>query len=362
MSTTTSKSRLLVNASRIAPLGGLYAFTVEVLRCLARTGAPVAALVPADVVLPDGVERLPAPQWLAMRGAGSSPRSLFGLVYALVQGWRYRHWRVLSTMHLGLALHRNQAIVVHDLRPRFLPDTVAQGIYFRLLLPRILRRARGVITVSQTSKRELAKTYRIALERIYVVPNVLRAPLERVPQCDTAERPYLLMVNAGYRHKNAMELLLQYPLWSREYRLKILATPGEPRKQLHETASRLGLLPSIDFLPQASEVELATLYTHAAALVYPSQMEGFGLPPLEAMAYGTPVIVSESAVFREILADAPIYVRLGDAGSWQQAFEAIPAARAPERVEHGRGIAAQYTQQRMCAALDEALRGIWPDN
>lgn len=360
MSMPRTQRGILLNASRVAPVGGLHAYTAAMLRCIAAAGGrQTAALVPAQMEVPQGMARIDAPAAIGMVNASSWQRSLRGLRYAARQSWRYREWHVLSTTHLGLPGHRHQVLTVHDLRPRFMPDSWVQTVYFRFLLPRALRRADGVLTVSETSKDAIAATYGIAREKIFVVPNVVRAVPVAVDV--PPEVPYLLMVNATYRHKNAGEVLEQHALWRGRYRLKILAGEGSYRDELRARVKMLGLETAVDFLPRVSDEELAALYTHAAALVYPSRMEGFGLPPAEALLYGTPVIVADIPVFHEILGEAPLFVRLGDTASWQRALEGIEAARSAERVEHGREVAAQYSEARMSAALAAALRAIWRD-
>jgi len=363
MSTQTPQKALLVNASRVPPIGGLHAFTAAVLRCMAaKYGAGTAAIVGWGTELPEGITRLEAPETIPAAIPSSWPRSLRGFYHSALQSRRYRDRKVLATTHLGFPWHQHQVLTVHDVRPRLMPESWVQTVYFRWVLPHVLRRANGVLTVSQTSKAAIVKNYGIRPERIYVVPNVVRTvPAASIPAMVREEAPYLLMVNAAFRHKNAHELLEQHALWSPRYRLKIVAGPGSYRDELQAEVQRLGLSSSVDFLSQVSEEELASLYIHAAALVYPSLMEGFGLPPAEAMAYGTPVIVSDIPVFREVFGDAPLFVRLGDATSWKQALDGIDEARRPERVEHALQVATQYTDERMCAALTSALQAIWPN-
>ena len=357
MTNPPAERKILVNAARVGDSGGLQAFTAALLRCVAKMpGTRVAAVVGGDDELPAGVERVRAPAGIAMLGHSAWLRSLRGYLYARRLAREYRDWRVISTTHLGLPGHRRQILTVHDLRPRAMPDSWVQSLYFHWMLPRELQCADGVLTVSETSKAAIAQTYGVALENIYVVPNSVRT---FQPAAMREERPYLLMVNATYRHKNAGEVLEHHALWAARYRLKILAGEGSYRDGLKTQVQRLGLGERVDFLSPVTDEELAALYTHAAALVYPSLMEGFGLPPAEAMAYGTPVIVSDIPVFHEVLGDAPLFVRLGDTASWKQALDGIDAARTPERVALGRNIAGQYTQERMCAALNNALRIIW---
>ena len=352
---------MLVNAARVGAMSGMHAYTQGVLRALAGMGLPrVAALVTADVVLPDGVERVDAPSELAMRGVSSWRRSVAGWAESRRWAREFCEWHVLSTTHLGLSGHGRQILTVHDLRPVRWPDSLVQQAYFRWVLPQLARRADGLLTVSEASKREIVRACGVGAEHVFVVPNVVRLVDPEIAIGGGAE-PYLLMVNAGYIHKNARAVLEKHTLWSDRFRLKILAADGAMKDWLREQARRLGIAQYVDFLPRVTDAELAGLYQGAAALVYPSLTEGFGLPPLEAMAQGTPVMVSDIEVFHETLGDAAIYVRLGDAESWRAAFAQMDATRDSERIERARAIALGYTQERMTAALRGALGAIWPE-
>lgn len=230
MTSVVPHNALLLNASRVPSVGGLHAFTVSVMRCIASSGRNgTTAIVSPGTETPEKIERLDSPESILMVQGSSWPRSLRGFLYAIRQSWRYRESRVLSTTHLGLPGHRLQVLTVHDLRPLQMPDTCMQHLYFRYILPRTLRRADGILTVSESSRYAIAQTYGIAPEKIFVVPNVVRT-LQPVDM--QAAPSYLLMVNATYRHKNAGEFLEQHALWSQRYRLKILAGEGEYRESL----------------------------------------------------------------------------------------------------------------------------------
>jgi glycosyltransferase involved in cell wall biosynthesis len=170
------------------------------------------------------------------------------------------------------------------------------------------------------------------------------------------------MVGASWKHKNAIEVLEEHDSWERAFRLKILAGDGQYCEQLKQRATELGISEKVDFLHVVSEAGLDSLYRGCSALVYPSRMEGFGLPPLEAMAYGKPVIVSDIPVFREILEDAPYFVELGNSESWKLAFSEVLRARSEaeaRRSMEGVALASKYSRERMCIALTAALEAIW---
>jgi glycosyltransferase involved in cell wall biosynthesis len=287
------------------------------------------------------------------------------MVYSAILFPCARSRRVLSTTHHSLPFRRNQILTVHDLRPYHEPDSWLQAYYFRVLLPSALRRCDGILTVSEASRRELVAVYGVDAGKIFVVPNAVEAAPEANPGLPNPAGdgvPYLLMVGATWKHKNAMEVLAEHNLWRPYFRLIILAGEGQYSEKLKRKAADLGIVDRVGFLHSVSDAELAMLYRGCSALVYPSRMEGFGLPPLEALAYGKPAIVSDIPVFRELLGDVPYFVELGNSSSWERALSEVlqpESASRAERRRAGRALAAQYSREKMCVALTTALEQIW---
>jgi glycosyltransferase involved in cell wall biosynthesis len=305
------------------------------------------------------------PGWLSSSSRVSKLRPLLWLVYSALLFPGKRSRRILSTTHHALPFHRHQILTVHDLRPYFEPDTWVQKFYFHKMLGRALRRCDGILTVSETSKSDIIAVYGIDAQKIFVVHNAIElppAPMAGSPLLMEESPPYLLMVGASWKHKNAMELLEEHDCWTPRFRLKILAGEGQYCEQLQRRATDLGIRDKVDFLHAVSNAELTNLYRRCSALVYPSRMEGFGLPPLEAMAYGKPVIVSDIPVFREIFGKAPYFVALGNSASWKQTFSQLLQAGFDEKVrrwEEGITVVSRYSTERMCTALTTALKSIW---
>jgi len=230
---------------------------------------------------------------------------------------------VYTPTHHGLGGQDGQIITLHDMIClRFPWQHPLQYLYFKLTIPKLLRRCRAVFTVSETTKRHIAETYKYPLKDIYVVPNSINPgvfrPAESQPTAD-----FILMVGARYSHKNVVEVLLNHEAWSPRYRLVVTSCSGKYRKQLDKLILELGLVDFVQFHDYLEFRELVALYQNCAALIYPSKWEGFGIPPLEALACGRPVIVSDIPVHREVLADSAIYVTLGSSESWQSAFEVL---------------------------------------
>lgn len=200
---------------------------------------------------------------------------------------------------------------IHDLICVQLPAasisfTCARKIYFRTIVKPAAQRAYRILTVSEYSRTELLKWTGLHDEKIVNVGNGIN-PIFR----PTGERyepgfVYILYVGNFKPHKNINRLLeafarLDYP----ELRL-LLTGIGTP--DLVAALRLLGLERRVHFAGYVDDDRLAELYRGALLLVQPSLMEGFGLPPIEAMACGTPVVVSGVTALPEIVGDAGVFV------------------------------------------------------
>lgn len=196
-------------------------------------------------------------------------------------------------------------LTVHDLIPlRF--GSSFHRTYFHTLLRPALKRARRVLTVSEFSRREIAAWAGLPPEKVVVVGGgVGEAFRPEGPKGDLGF-PYLLYVGAHKPHKNLERLVEAFAL-ARLPGVR-LALTGRPEEALLLRAKAHGVEGRLVFLGLVPEEELPALYRGALALVFPSLYEGFGLPPLEAMACGTPVVASNRASIPEVVGDAGLLV------------------------------------------------------
>ena len=124
----------------------------------------------------------------------------------------------------------------------------------------------------------------------------------------------------------------------------------------------LKLEDSVDFLDDLREDELVGLYRGCVAVIYPSLLEGFGRPALEAMAVGRPAILSDIRVHKENFGDAAIYVTPGNGGTWRAAFNALGDRRlVGGKIEQGLRLAAGYSWQQAGQALVTAPSALEPE-
>jgi glycosyltransferase involved in cell wall biosynthesis len=318
---TTDKNAMLINASRVGNVGGLRQYTEAVLQCLSDIKG-ITVVRPAGIPLRTEHKQRIVPGWLASKGRVSKLRPLLWWIYCAFAFPAEAGRRILCTTHHVLPFRRRQIVTVHDLRPYFYPDNAVQHFYFTGMLARALKRCDGILTVSESSRDLIAQTYGIDKERIHVVPNVVDCTrFHPAPKRSNGTFPFLLAIGSTWKHKNISELLRMHSFWQGRYQLKIVAGAGQYQGTLRALATELGIEHHVEFLTDLNDAEIQHLYQQCAALVYPSLMEGFGLPPLEAMACGRPVIVSDIPTFRETCGNIPLFIRLGDRESWKEAFE-----------------------------------------
>jgi glycosyltransferase involved in cell wall biosynthesis len=225
-------------------------------------------------------------------------------------------------------------VTVHDLAVLRHPGTFNQWTrrYSRLVVPRVARSARRLIAVSEFTRREIVELLHVPEERISVIPNAVDSRFS--PDGPAAEGDYVLAVGTL-----------------------------EPRKNLaaaQQAARRLGMELRVvgergwggvdvdGWLGRVSDERLAELYRGARCLVYPSLYEGFGIPVLEAMACGTPVVTSAGGATEEVAGGAAVLVDPRDPASIAEGIEQA-AARREELRARGLERARGFTWERVAA-------------
>lgn len=211
-------------------------------------------------------------------------------------------------------------MTVHDLTPFLLPkeSKLFRPLIYKLLFPRTYRSSDIIITDSNHTKRDLERCFGTN-KNINVIP--LAADRKYKPLDDekilnvklkyNLMNPYVLYVGTLEPRKNIITLLKSfYKLRNRmaNYKLVIVGGRGWKYKKIFETVTALNIQSSVLFMGYVPESDLPALYNAADLFVYPSLYEGFGLPPLEAMACGTPIITSNTSSLPEVVGNAGLMI------------------------------------------------------
>jgi glycosyltransferase involved in cell wall biosynthesis len=229
---------------------------------------------------------------------------------------------------------------------------------YRWLVGRVVRRARALITPSQVVAADLRKTFSHLKTPIFVTPEGVSEYFfrSRRPQPTKPKKgaPFTcLYVGSLYPHKRVDTLLRALKHLPENVQLRCLSARNVFFEQTQHLAQQLGLKHRVTFESQASDVQLLRALEEADCVVQPSSSEGFGLPVLEALAVGTPCIVSDIPIFHEVYQDTVQYVSVGNAKAWAEAIEhAIdtPLRALTQQRKAGQLHAAQFEWKNMVDA------------
>ncbi|MEO8392528.1 MAG: glycosyltransferase family 1 protein [Chloroflexota bacterium] len=271
-----------------------------------------------------------------------------------------------------LVLNVPSVVTIYDLSfihyPQRLP--ASRRLYLRLLTSLTCRRARRVIAISHSTARDLVDTLNISADKIDVAAPGYEA---------SVFRPLTASQTASFRHtknlpdrfwlfigtleprKNLTVLLEAYAALSSRPPLIIGGGKGWDYEPIFEAVKRHNLENSVQFVGFIPSEELPIWYNCAEAFVYPSVFEGFGLPVLEAMACGTPVVISDASSLPEVAGEAGLCITPQDVVGWTAALRRVWEDEAWRKAARERGLveAARYpwsqTAQQTAASYRKAL-------
>ena len=268
-------------------------------------------------------------RWIGQHGIGRFADELAKSLPELRSFRRKRRpWHPFDPVLLGMELWREMpklffspgynaplgwpkpfVFTLHDLNHLCVPDnsSALKRAYYQRIIRPACHRAAFVLTVSNYSRREIAAWARVDEQKVVNVGNGVGEPFTADGAKHEPGYPYLLYVGSHKPHKNLPRLLEAYEASGTYDDVRLVMT-GTPSRELKAAVDELRLGANIQFVRTANNRELAQLYRGALGLVFPSLYEGFGLPPLEAMACGAPVLTSNVCSLPEVVGNAGILV------------------------------------------------------
>lgn len=264
-------------------------------------------------------------------------------------------------------------VTVHDAAVNRYPSDhpLEWRVYTRALMPPRLRAAARVITGSEFARRELIEVYKLEANRVVTIPYGLD-PRYLSFHSDTpspTSPPVMLFPGAPIGRKN-LDVVLRSMAAAREgsalagAHLHISGAEEKDFDAYSRLIHSLGLQARVRWLGSVPYTDMPALFAGVSVLVYPSLYEGFGFPPLEAMAVGTPVVASNRGSLPEILGDAALLVDPADPTAFADALEAAltnPALRGELRAK-GLQRAQQFTWEECAAKTVELYQEVLADS
>jgi glycosyltransferase involved in cell wall biosynthesis len=266
-------------------------------------------------------------------------------------------------------------VTIHDMTLSLLPHyhPFRKRLIVRPLIPLIARRAARIITVSDHARADIVRLLRVPAERVVVVPEAAAAMFRVAPAAEQArvraryqlDGPYVLYVGTLEPRKNLVRLIRAwYALWRRgaiAHRLVLVGGRGWQDAAIYETIARLQCGDALRVVGYVPTEDLPALYSAADTFAFPSLSEGFGLPVIEAMACGTPVLISTAPALCELAGDAALAVDPWDERALADALEQLLTDSALRANLRARGLrrAAMFSWDRAArstlAVYQEAL-------
>lgn len=243
-------------------------------------------------------------------------------------------------------------ITMHDISYERYPQLFTRGyvLQYRAIMPLIVRRVASIVTVSEFCRRDIIGRYRVAPEKVVVAPDAVdpifrplqdQARLAAVRAAYGTGDRFLLCVGEIQPRKNIKTLIEAYVRLRRSgaitQKLVIVGKKAWLYDETFAAARTSGYGSDLVFTGYVPGDDLVALYNAADLFVYPSLFEGFGLPPLEAMACGTPVITSNTSALPEVAGDAAMLIDPDDVEELARAIAALTTNEYLRSVHRQRG-------------------------
>jgi glycosyltransferase involved in cell wall biosynthesis len=297
---------------------------------------------------------------------------------------------ILKKTHLDLIHYTNfnspifftklkSVVTIHDLTLWFFPGRKQKGalkqMLYRVVIRQACRNASHIIAITEATKQDIVRLLKIDPAKITVVYEaaseryhqlIQPANLEQIKRKFNITKPYFIYTGQWRAHKNVIRLIRAFALIRRRYQLDhqlvLVGRVDSVYPQVMATIKELGLQDDVVLTGYVADDELPYLYNGADCFVFPSLYEGFGLPPLEAMACGTPVVSSNVSCMPEVLGDAAVYFNPLDVEEMAKVMAEVGKNYSLKRELKAKGLkqAKLYSFDRMAEETLAVYRRVLP--
>lgn len=355
--------------------GGVSRYFVELASHLPAHGVSdvriVAPLYINNYLMAESADGFTRGRYVPYTFRGSLPNVLFPRAVGLANrfaeplAWRGANPDIVHETYFAnrpVSRARRRVVTVHDMTHDLFPEEVPRARRWVAAKRAAVDRADHVICVSENTRRDLVRLYGIDPARTSVVHHgySMTAEVSPVKEESGRGRPSLLYVGHRGGYKNFRTLLQAYSSSPVLREFELIAFGGQSLlPEEHKEITRLGIAHRVRF-ESGSDRELAARYRTATAFIYPSKYEGFGIPPLEAMSHGCPVVCSKAGSIPEVVGDAGLYFDPNNPEELRTAVERVATTEGLQADLRTRGHAriAAFSWDKCAAATAQIYREI----
>lgn len=337
---------IAVNARFLTqPITGVQRFAIETSLELKKMDPSIQFVAPTNILHQSLADKLAA----VTTGKGSGH---FWEQFSLPKYLdRHRSPLLINLCNTAPLKYKKNVVVIHDLAFHRHPDWFSKtfSTWYNFLIPKIAQKALTILTVSQFSKNELISVWPALQGKIHVVGNGLASSFkEGKGNSRSRDKKMILAFSGNNQRKNPAGIVEAYRLLTTKREIELFMM-GRVSSNFTDVNNFAELQDGIHLVPEISDQDLMRYYQSSSLLVYPSNYEGFGLPPLEALNFGCPSLLTNIPVFQEVYDDCAYFIDDNSPESIASGIEYVldHPIEMQELVDKGAGLLEKYTFKRV---------------